>query len=66
MIDSITCNKCGKTIPDNEENIHISNTFGYYSDFDMETHRFDLCQDCYKNLINSMTIPIEIEDNIFG
>jgi hypothetical protein len=33
--------------------------FGYFSDKDGTRHRFDLCEDCYDELIASMAVPVE-------
>ncbi len=64
---NIICNKCEKKI---EKNIHnyyddfleIKKRWNYHSSFDNEIHTFNLCEKCYKELINSFVIPINIED----
>lgn len=58
------CNCCGKKLlVENgilkEECIHIVHDFGYFSEKDGETHSFDLCEDCYTQMIAKFRIPIE-------
>ena len=36
--------------------------FGYFSRKDGETHTFDLCEDCYDELIRKFRVPVEIKE----
>lgn len=65
IIDKITCNQCGTQISNFKEYIHISNSFGYKSGYDMQTHSFDLCEQCYAKIINNFIIPVDIRDDLF-
>lgn len=58
-VTKIFCNKCGREIQDREETFSANYEWGYFSDYDLEMHKFDLCQECYKKLISEFQIPIE-------
>lgn len=61
------CNMCGRSIKIQNGMItdgvlSIDYKWGYFSDFDGQTHSFDICQDCYKKLEKKLIIPIEKTD----
>lgn len=61
------CNMCGRSIKIQKGMItdgvlSIEYKWGYFSDFDGETHSFDICQDCYKKLEKKFVIPIDKEE----
>ena len=65
-IRKIICNKCGKEIPmkgeiAQEDVLDVEKRWGYFSKRDNEVHKFDLCEQCYDELIATFQIPIEIE-----
>lgn len=65
-INKIFCNKCGKEIPikgviAQEDVLCVEKRWGYFSKRDNEVHRFDLCEKCYDELIESFQIPIDVE-----
>ena len=33
---------------------------GIFSDWDTQIHYFNLCEECYKKIISSFEIPVEI------
>jgi len=56
VIQDIFCNICGEKIHKNEfgyydDFLSIEKTWGYHSRFDSETHFIDICQLCYKELL---------------
>ncbi|GMQ60141.1 hypothetical protein AN1V17_45410 [Vallitalea sediminicola] len=58
VLSEVYCNKCGKLIYNEESKekvdyINITKEWGYFSNKDMETHSFDLCEECYDKLINN-------------
>ena len=64
---SVTCNCCKKEfLVENgilkEECIQFSHDFGFFGKKDGETHRFDLCEDCYTQIVSKFRIPVEIEE----
>jgi len=63
-VSSITCNKCGTTKPIfspkdpkykwNEDLFHsFESHFGYGSNFDEEHWKFDLCEDCLVEFVET-------------
>lgn len=60
VIDQIICNKCGKIIDDSDA-LSVEKRWGYFSEKDNEVHQFDLCEQCYDEMIASFQIPITIE-----
>ena len=34
----------------------------YFSEKDGERHSFDLCEECYDELVNQFRIPVEVEE----
>ena len=60
VIDKIICNKCGKEIVEADA-LSVDKRWGYFSEKDNEVHKFDLCEECYDELVSKFQIPIEIE-----
>ena len=60
VIDKYICNRCGKEVV-SEDVLSIEKRWGYLSDKDNEVHRFDLCENCYDEIVSTFQIPIEIE-----
>ena len=63
-VKKIICNKCGKEIPVVNERAEegvfcVDYTWGYFSEKDGERHTFDLCEDCYDEMIRDFRIPVE-------
>lgn len=66
-LQKIVCNKCGKEIPviqgePQEEVLAIEKRWGYFSKKDNQFHRFEICEDCYDEFVQSFCIKIEIEN----
>lgn len=66
VLDKVFCNKCGKEIKLDggimkEDILTVDKHWGYFSGKDNEVHHFDLCEQCYDELITSFAIPIEEE-----
>lgn len=58
VLSEVYCNKCGKLIYSDElkqkdDYIKVIKEWGYFSNKDMETHSFELCEECYDNLIKT-------------
>lgn len=63
-IQTVICNKCGREIPVRggvpaEDFLAVEKRWGYPSDKDNRVDSFDLCEDCYDELIESFRIQIE-------
>jgi hypothetical protein len=55
--ESITCNQCGKPINSYWDTfISIEKKWAYGTEWDGETHSFDLCEQCYRELIAKFTV----------
>lgn len=63
-ITRIICNKCGKEIPVTggvpaEDVLEVEKRWGYFSGKDNRVDRFDLCETCYDELVESFRIKLE-------
>ena len=59
----IHCNKCKREIVVNEfgyleDHLSVTKTWGYGSPIDGETHSFDLCFECYTDMLDKFEIPV--------
>lgn len=62
-LKTIYCNKCKKEIKITrgiiEEDVyHGEKEWGYFSNKDGQIHGFDLCEDCYDELVSQFQIPV--------
>lgn len=67
VLEVVRCNKCGRDIPHNNHIIKegifsVDYKWGYFSDKDREIHSFDLCEECYNELIKSFKINVDIRE----
>lgn len=58
VLQSVTCNKCGSHSVENDQSCNqeyqtFQTSFGYGSRYDMESWRFELCEDCLTELVKS-------------
>lgn len=63
-IEKIICNKCGKEIlvsggVPQEDVLEVKKRWGYHSRKDNQVDCFDLCEDCYDELIRSFRVKME-------
>ena len=63
-VEKIICNKCGKEIwvrggIPQKDVLEVEKRWGYHSRKDNQVDRFDLCEDCYDELVESFQIKIE-------
>ncbi len=64
----VVCNRCGKELKlENgilkEGCFSADILFGYFSRRDGVRHRFDLCEDCYDEIISQFRVPVETAEN---
>lgn len=64
---TVICNNCKKELlVENgilkEGCFDVNASFGYFSDKDGQIHSFDLCEECYDEMIAKFRIPVECED----
>ena len=62
-IDKIICNRCGRSIPviqgvPREDVLEVSKRWGYFSEKDNRLDEFDLCEQCYDEIISEFKIKI--------
>lgn len=65
----ILCNVCGKKLKvENgimkEDAFEATKEWGYFSKRDMEIHHFNLCEECYENMIAGFQVPVDIKKKI--
>lgn len=58
------CNRCGKSMKIEDGYLRegcfsAEAVFGYFSRKDGTVHRFDLCEDCYDEIISQFKVPVE-------
>lgn len=63
------CNCCGKMMKvENgilkEDAFEASKEWGYFSNKDMEVHHFNLCEECYEQMISQFKIPVEVKKKL--
>ena len=64
---SVVCNRCGKklAVKDGilrEGAAHFDVAWDYFSEKDGEVHHFDLCEECYDELVSRMKLPVDVEE----
>lgn len=60
----VVCNCCGKNLlVENgflkEECILVEHDFGFFGTKDGLSHKFDLCEECYRKLTEGFQIPVQ-------
>ena len=63
-LDEVICNCCQKNLlVENgclkEECIHLEHDFGFFGTKDGLSHKFDLCEECYRKIIEGFSLPVE-------
>ena len=66
---SVFCNSCGKKLNSangilKEDAFEATKEWGYFSKKDMEVHSFNLCEECYEELIESFEIPVQVRKKV--
>lgn len=67
QLETLICNCCGKKLAVDhgilrEGAISVDYTWDYFSEKDGQIHRFDLCEECYDELIGGYKIPVDIKE----
>ena len=63
MEEIVRCNICGKEVKKEkgfikEDFLTITKEWGYFSNKDIETHSFKICEKCYDEWVSTFAIPI--------
>ena len=66
-LTEVVCNKCGRKLEvENgylrEDCVAVYKTFGYFSRKDGVSMQFDLCEDCYDELVAQFVVPAETKE----
>lgn len=63
-MNEICCNGCGRRLEgrQKEDALSVTKEWGYFSEKDLERHRFVLCEACYDRMISGFVIPVVIEE----
>ena len=67
-LETVICNCCGKKLAVRdgivrEGGLEITHTWDYFSEKDGEIHRFDLCEECYDEvLLRNFRISAEVKE----
>lgn len=64
-LNSISCNVCGTTIPIEKgvlkkDMFEAVKEWGYFSKYDLEVHKFNICEECYDAFISTFKVPIKV------
>lgn len=67
QLEALICNGCGKRLAVDkgiirEGAIGVDHLWDYFSEKDGQIHHFDLCEDCYDQLISCFKIAVEVEE----
>ena len=58
-VESVICNMCGKPIDSRWDiSLSVDKKWAYGTKWDGETHSFDICEDCYKELIGKFAVAV--------
>lgn len=68
QMERLYCNCCGKEIKIRngivEEGVlSVEQQWSYFSNKDGEAHSFDLCEECYNEIIKNFKIPVGVEES---
>ena len=69
QVEAVICNCCGKMLVVDkgivrEGVIGIDHAWDYFSEKDGQVHHFDLCEECYDELVGGFKIPVDIEEQV--
>lgn len=68
ILKEFRCNNCGKIISFEGNNVmedalEVTKSWGYFSKKDGEIHKFDLCENCYDQIVSKFKIKVEKINN---
>lgn len=67
QLEQMYCNRCGKKISlENgivkEGILTVEQQWGYFSGKDGKRHSFDLCEECYDEIVKNFKHPVEEQE----
>ena len=62
---AVVCNVCGRSLKMEkgilvEEAFEATKEWGFFSDRDLEVHKFTICEMCYDRIISEFKVPIKV------
>ena len=66
-VETVICNCCGKKLAVREGIVRegvlrVDHAWDYFSEKDGEVHHFDICEECYDQLVRTFKIPMDREE----
>ena len=66
-METVICNCCGKKLAVREGIVRegvlrVDHAWDYFSEKDGEVHHFDICEECYDQLVRTFKIPLDREE----
>ncbi len=64
-VEKIFCNVCGRGIEIKngilkQDLFEVKKEWGYFSNKDLEIHKFNMCEQCYDKMIKEFKIPVQV------
>ncbi len=66
-LETVICNCCGKKLVVDkgiarEGYISVDHSWDFFSEKDGEIHHFELCEECYDELLSHFKISVDVEE----
>lgn len=66
--DRVVCNVCGQDIGDihvpKVDFVRVSKKWGYFSEKDLTTHEFIMCEKCYDRIIEKFAVKPNVKRTV--
>lgn len=64
-IEKVFCNVCGGEIEIKngilkQDLFEVTKEWGYFSNKDLEIHKFNMCEKCYDKMVAGFKIPVQV------
>ena len=64
-VEKIYCNVCGQEMEIRDgilkkDIFEVTKEWGYFSNKDLEIHKFKMCESCYDKLVATFKVPVQI------
>ena len=69
QLEAVICNCCGKKLVVKngvlrEGAISVHHAWDFFSEKDGEVHHWDMCEECYDNLLNQFRLEPDVEEQV--
>ena len=69
QLETVFCNLCGKKIAVKEGIVRegaamFDHAWDYFSEKDGEVHHWDMCEECYDNLLGQFRVEPDVEEQV--